>query len=71
MANQDKDGWETLNAFLNGSAFGGKAQTNKEAYKDGPTAFRAWIALGSPCGSFDKWLQRPAKVFPTSGGPQT
>ena len=60
---QGQQGWEKLNAFLNGGAFG-KARTNREAFQDGPTAFRAWVAL-QPGVPFDKWLDQPAKlIFP-------
>ena len=57
--NQDRSGF--MNSSLNGSAFG-KARTNREMFKNNPTAYRAWVAL-QPGVAFDKWLDQPAKVI--------
>lgn len=56
--------WDGLLKLM--QKYGGGAPTNREKYKSGPEAMRAWMASGSHA-SFDKWLDERPQIRKSGG----
>lgn len=63
MAEQSANPWDDILTMLKGFD---KTPTNREIYKNGPEAMRAWMASGAHM-SFPQWLDSKPSTLQTGG----